>query len=389
MTGLRSRRFAVPIRKRGKTWSVDIYLPNGKRYRKTVGTREQAEEVEEKIAAEIVNGKWSLREKDITFGELLPEYFEYSEASKAETTHSNDKYRIEAHLLLYFGKSALKDITPKMIDRYKAKRIRDRSPDNKVSNNTVNHELVCLSHIFKMAVRWGYAEKNPVLSVEKLKVARRPPRYLSLDEIERLLYACRGTHIYPIVMTALHTGMRKSELFNLQWPDIDFAQRKITIQSKKDWHTKNYKPRTVFITPSLYEMLEHHKIRFGDNDYVFTYNGSRIKYSIDDALSTAVEKARLKSDDRSVTLHTLRHTYASQLAIAGVPLRDIQELMGHQSSQTTLQYAHLSEEHMGKQVLKLPYSGDEEIWSQNGHKVLKIVDIPPKNKNSSILQTQQ
>jgi len=199
----------VPIRKRGKTWSVDVYLPNGKRYRKTVGTRKQAEEVEKKITAEIVVGKWSLRDKDITFCELLQEYFEYSKASKAETTHSNDKYRVEAHLLPYFGKSSLKDMTPKMIDRYKAKRIRERSSDNKVSNNTVNHELVCLSHIFKMAVRWGYAEQNPVLFVEKLKVAKRPPRFLSLEEIDRLLDACRGTHIYPIVITALHTGSMK------------------------------------------------------------------------------------------------------------------------------------------------------------------------------------
>jgi len=62
-----------------------------------------------------------------------------------------------------------------------------------------------------------------------------------------------------------------------------------------------------------------------------------------------------------VTLHVLRHTFASQLAIAGVPLRDIQELMGHQSFQTTLQYAHLSEEHIKKQVLRLPFSGSPEI----------------------------
>ncbi len=75
----------MPIRKRGKTWSVDVYLPNGKRYRKTVGTKKQAEEVEKKVTAEIVTGKWSLRGNDITLGELLPEYFEYSIASKAKT----------------------------------------------------------------------------------------------------------------------------------------------------------------------------------------------------------------------------------------------------------------------------------------------------------------
>ncbi len=70
-------------------------------------------------------------------------------------------------------------------------------------------------------------------------------------------------------------------------------------------------------------------------------------------------------DSEKVTLHTLRHTFASQLAIAGVPLRYIQELMGHQSSQTTLQYAHLSEEHVGKQVLRLPFSGENKSWSQS------------------------
>jgi len=126
------------------------------------------------------------------------------------------------------------------------------------------------------------------------------------------------------------------------------------------------------ITPALYEMLQYHRINFENSDYVFTYNGNRIRTSIDDALATAVEKAGLKQEEGSVTLHTLRHTFASQLAIAGVPLRDIQELMGHQSSQTTLQYAHLSEEHVGKQVLRLPFSGENQAWSQIGHKVLKI-----------------
>jgi hypothetical protein len=75
-----------------------------------------------------------------------------------------------------------------------------------------------------------------------------------------------------------------------------------------------------------------------------------------------VKKAGLTN----VTLHTLRHTFASQLALAGVPLRDIQELMGHQSFQTTLQYAHLSEEHVKKQVLQLPFA---ENFSGHGHKL--------------------
>ena len=103
---------------------------------------------------------------------------------------------------------------------------------------------------------------------------------------------------------------------------------------------------------------------------------------------TPVEKAGLNQDpdDNSgnVTLHTLRHTFASQLAIAGVLLVYIQELMGHQSSQTTLQYAHLPEEHVGKQVLGLPFSGKSKSRSQIGHKVPNISDLPSRKKNPVI-----
>ena len=66
-----------------------------------------------------------------------------------------------------------------------------------------------------------------------------------------------------------------------------------------------------------------------------------------------MEKAELEE----VTLHSLRHTFASQLVMAGVSLREVQELMGHQSYETTLQYAHVAEDHSKKKVLQLPYAG--------------------------------
>ena len=113
----------MAVRKRGNRWFADLYLPNGERYRKMVGTKKRAEEVERKIEVEILEGKWDLGEKDITFSEFLPGYFEYSKASKAGSTYSNDKYRIEAHLLPSFGDTSLKKINPQMLDKYKAKRV--------------------------------------------------------------------------------------------------------------------------------------------------------------------------------------------------------------------------------------------------------------------------
>ena len=82
------------------------------------------------------------------------------------------------------------------------------------------------------------------------------------------------------------------------------------------------------------------------------YKGARIRNGIDTSLRKVVKRAGLEK----VTLHTFRHTFASQFVMAGVPLRDVQELMGHRSFETNLKYAHLSAEHVKRQVLRLPFA---------------------------------
>jgi site-specific recombinase XerD len=88
------------------------------------------------------------------------------------------------------------------------------------------------------------------------------------------------------------------------------------------------------------------------SEYVFTYQGRQLKDNIKVSLRRVLNEAGLEN----VTPHTLRHTFASQLVMAGVSLMDVKELIGHQSYGTTLQYAHLAKDHVKKQVLKLPYA---------------------------------
>lgn len=349
---VRKRQFKV-----GTKWGVDVLLPNGKRYRRIIGTKKQAEAVQRKLEAEIVEGKWGVREtEDILFSALLDEYLEYAKINKAASTFSINQYRFEAHLLPYFGDTPLSLITQRMVDSYKQSRVWAG-----VSPNTVNRELANLSHMLKMAVRWGYVDRNVVSAVDRMKVPKRAPRFLSQDEIGRLIEASKESHIYPIIVTALHTGMRKSELFQLRWTDINFDQRIIIVQPRGDWHTKNYKPRALRITPVLYDVLTEHKklmaeLGFG-SEFVFTYLGERIKRGIRDSLRTAVTKAgmQIKGPDK-VTLHILRHTFASQLVMGGAQLRAVQELMGHQSFETTLKYAHIAQDHASQQIMKLPFA---------------------------------
>lgn len=349
--------------KRGIKWFVDVLLPNGERYRRVVGSKKQAEQIHRQVELEIVEGKWNLRKSEgILFSDLVKEYLEYAMTSKAKSTYEIDTYRINAHLLPYFGHIILSDITVQMVDKYKAKRIKDNA-----STSTINNELANLSHIFKMAIRWGHTDKNIVSQVDKMRIVRKPFRFLSQEEIQLLIDAAEGSHIQPIIIAAIHTGMRKAELLNLKWTDVDFNQKIITVQSKDDWHTKNYKSRSLQMTPALDKVFRQHRaIQESQgflSEYVFTYEGKRILWGVDVGFNYIVKKAGLDG----VTLHTLRHTFASQLVMAGVPLRDVQELMGHQSFQTTLQYAHLSEEHVKSQVLRLPYATREiSLWHENG-----------------------
>lgn len=342
----------MSVYKRGNKWYIYVTYPDSRRFRKSVGTKKEAERIEQKIRSEILNGKWEIVEtKEMLFNELVEQYLEYAKASKAESSYRSDGYRIKGHLLPYFGNMPLKSITPQMVDEFKAMRVGQGA-----APKTINHDLINLSHMLKMAIRWGYLEHNPASSVVKLKVPKNPPKFLSQDEIQRLIEAAKLSHIYPLIMTALHTGMRKAELLNLKWTDIDFQQGVITVQNKTDWHTKNYKHRIFQMTPALQQTLEEHKLAQDENgvdcEYIFTWKGERILQDIRKSFGSIVKAAGLKN----VTLHSLRHTFASQLAMAGVPLMDVQQLMGHQSFETTLRYAHLSEGHVKKQVLKLPFA---------------------------------
>ncbi len=344
---VRKRQFKKKVR-----WFVDIAMPDGSRYREMVGTKKQAEEVHKKIESDIISGRWALgKPKDIKFSKLLERYMKDIMIHKARSTRVIDTYRIKKHLKPYFEKIMVRHITVQMVDSYKAKRKKAGA-----APATINNELANLSHILTTAMRWQYIDRNVVSSVDKVKLAMKTPRFLTQEEIGRLIEAAEGSHIHPIIVTAIHTGMRKSEMLNLQYSDIDFDNGKIAVQSKPDWHTKNYKPRVLKLTPVLDRTLRlHRQVQKSQgylSDYVFTYEGKRIIWGVDIGLKTITEKAGLKG----VTLHALRHTFASQMVMAGVPLRVVQELMGHQSYQTTLQYAHLQKDHAMNHMLMLPFA---------------------------------
>lgn len=161
------------------------------------------------------------------FEQFVPRYLEYVEANKRGLR--SEKYRIRT-LAQFFSGQRLSDISPWDVERYKAERRKTVRPA------TVNRELGNFKHMLNMAVRWGMLDKNRIRDVKLLHVEKRPERILGRDEEERLLAACnrtRAPHLLHIVTLALHTGMRKGEILNLEWDLVDFVERSLRIDKSK------------------------------------------------------------------------------------------------------------------------------------------------------------
>jgi integrase len=159
-------------------------------------------------------------------------------------------------------------------------------------------------------------------------------------------------HIYALVATGVYAGLRRSELFYLEWSDVDFKRATITVQNKEEWHTKNYESRVIPIHDTLYEVLRRHP-RHISSRYVFCNPKTGRRYNnIRKSLSSAAERAGIGH----IGLHTLRHTFASQLVMRGADLATVQKLMGHKSIQMTMRYAHLAPDHLSAAVERLNFS---------------------------------
>jgi len=324
---------------RGQVWYID-YSFNGRRYRKAVGTSKRMAELALKnIEVKIAKGEFLgvQEEKRMTFDELGTEYLRFSKANKRPQVYRRDRVMINNLLKVFSGKE-INDISVHDLEQYKMQR------KNAVTVSTVNRELTCIKHMYNKAVEWEFTRYNQLKSVKRFKEPPGRLRYLSEDEIEQLVQQCTD-HLKPIVVMALNTGMRKSEILNLSWNNVDMESKVITIR-----RSKNNETRIVPINDTLYEMLETLK---NDNNgqVVFVNKNGKSLTDIRHSFRNALKKAGIED----FRFHDLRHTFASQLVMAGVDIRTVQELMGHKDIRMTMRYSHLSDAHLKEAVNHLKY----------------------------------
>ena len=229
-------------------------------------------------------------------------------------------------------------ILPKMIEHFKSSRI----DKDGVSSSTVNRDLACLKRMYNLAIRWGFAEDNPVNKVYFFKENPGRLRYLTTEEISLLLSVC-PLYLKDIVEFVIHTGLRRGELFSLKWKDIDSKNRLLVVKN-----TKNNENRVIPLNEIALNVLRRVPRQL-HNEHVFTTPATKQGSQVNDvkkSFKTALKKARIED----FRFHDLRHTFASHLIMAGVDLTTVRELMGHKDIRMTLRYSHLSPDHKKRGV---------------------------------------
>ena len=306
-------------KEKGGEWFVRYRDINGKQRQVKAGkTKAIAQELERKILAERdLQKRFGYKaKKEITFEEWVSEYLERAKTRLAEKTIIN-KISCLKKMSEYFGYKYLSELTEEDFYNY--------IQDIKVNSGSAKTYKNIINSILSEAEEYGY--NTAKLNIKLSKKAPSRIRYLTEEESKIILNDCKNFWLRLLIIMALSTGMRKMEMLNLTWQNIDFKARLIHIEE-----SKNGERRSIPISDSL--MKEFNNIK-----------EKKITEKIFDNLHSPMfhfRKLIKKCEIENFHFHDLRHTFASWLAMKGVSLYTIKELLGHKSILMTQRYAHLS-----------------------------------------------
>ena len=276
------------------------------------------------------------------FSEFVEKYYlPYIRSYKRCVTA--DQTLLDNHLLPAFGNARMNAIT-----RYDVVMFLQEKVAANYKPAYCNRFLVLLGFCFNLAIKWDITGviKNPVKDVERLKANNKIERFLKQDEALRLLQAIQASPnqmLQYFVPLALLTGARKRELLDARWEDIDFNRRVWRIPM-----TKSGRPRHVPLTNEAVEILTTLRSRLPqmleqpeliENPWILPNLSTGKPFQ---SIFNSWNTARIKAGVSDLRVHDLRHSFASALVNQGIPIYDIQKLLGHQDIKTTERYAHLA-----------------------------------------------
>lgn len=300
-----------------------------------------------------------------TFGEFAWQWFDASRLEWRPKTRLDYSWQLRCHLVPFFGRHTLSQITISEVDRYRHSLL----AAGNLSASSINKTITRLAQILEIALEYGLIERNPARGRRRRLRAGRPPQVWldRAEQIEALLRAAaeldrraaknggrdhRGGPVYrrALLCTLVLAGLRMGELIELRWRDLDFAGKRVAVAAAKT----DAGTRHVEMLPALQGELEGHRARRADagpEDFVFaSANGSRAihgnirRRAFDPAVQLANRHLLLAGEvplPQGLTPHKLRHTFASILIATGVDPGSVMEQLGHADPGFTLRvYRH-------------------------------------------------
>lgn len=380
--------FRVRVTPNGvKTFALRYRNPQGQTRLYTIGkfgtlTPEQAREHAQQKLAEIRLGndpatdrkaarKEAERQRYLTLeGFLTHKYGPWIEANQKDGagTLARIKARFEP-----FMQRLLPELNSWLIESWRKDRLKQGR-----AVSTVNRDINALKAALSRAVEWNLIDTHPLTGVKPGKVdSAGVVRYLSADEEARLRQAlidrdegiraarvrgnawrterdyelmpetgAYGDHLTPMVLVSINTGIRRGELFNLEWRDVDLDRANLTVRGTG---AKSGKTRHIPLNAEALTVLKTWQQQTGKTGLVFKNEGGERFDNIKKAWTALLADAEITT----FRWHDLRHHFASKLVMAGVDLNTVRELLGHSDLTMTLRYAHLAPEHKAAAVERL------------------------------------
>jgi len=324
-------------------WTIDYYDASGKRIQrvaKCAQTRQEAMiALHNAVRKEFFKSQGIKEEKrPVCFEELADLYVEnYAKLNKE--SWKDDMYRIEAHMKPFFGDLELHNVTPLLIEKYRAKRLKKG-----VSKSTVNREASIMKKMFNLAIDWNVAEENPVQKVKLFSEKDTMKERILTEKEEAVLLARSSCYLKSILITALNTGMRRGEILNLKWSQVNMEKRCLRVEQ-----TKSGKNRMIPINGYLYRELLKVKSLNGKSEYVFPNPKTGRPFT---EVKKSFKNACKRAGIHDLRFHDLRHTFATRLIESGVDLITVRDLLGHFSVRVTQRYTH-SNQNQKKEAVEL------------------------------------
>ncbi|MGE6761113.1 tyrosine-type recombinase/integrase [Corallococcus interemptor] len=371
---VRLRKWKTKDGKSEEAWQVDFVFQHadGRKQRvvkfSPVRTRRGAEQYERELRNALLDGTFGKEkcgeESPITLAEFTPRFLTYSENNNRHSSVFSKKQILAHHILPFFGTLALASIGSAEIEDFKAlmrkkksaahprKEVATKSALRKrlnvepkpLSLKTINNVLAVLQKLLSLAEEQRVIPQAP--RVKHFGKLRKPDfDFLTFEESERLVSAA-DPEWRPVLLVAIKAGLRQGELVGLQWNDLDLPRGTLhvrrTIWRGVEGLPKGGRERTVELPASVVDALKAHRHLLGR--FVFCQeNGEHLTPGrMAGPLRRALRDAGITRAVGQIGWHDLRHTYGSHLAMNGVPLKVIQELMGHATIEMTMRYAHLS-----------------------------------------------